>query len=145
FTGMVLKAKQSEAKKDTRLPVVLVVEDEIMLRHTTACYLRLSGFQVVEATNAADAIAVLASGELADVVFSDVYMSSGPDGLKLAGWLGRCHPDIPMMLTSGYDEGVCRAATELVGEERFLSKPYRLTEATRRLRALLGLSRAGAS
>ena len=134
---MVAHAKQSEADEIARQPVVLVVEDEILLRRTTAEYMRLSGFLVIEARNAADAIAVFASGESADVVFSDVYMSAGPDGLMLARWLRRRHPEIPVMLTSGYGEAEGQAATELVGEECFLAKPYRLAEVARRIRALL--------
>jgi CheY-like chemotaxis protein len=136
---------QSKANELARRPVVLVVEDEILLRRTTAGYLRLSGFRVIEAPNAAEAIAVFASGKSADVVFSDIYMSGGPDGLMLARWLHRRHPDIPVMLTSGYGEDVRQAAIELVGDESFLAKPYRQAKAANRIRALLEEVRAEVS
>jgi CheY-like chemotaxis protein len=130
-------ANQSEAKEAARQPIVLLVEDEILLRSTTAEYLRLSGYGVIEAPNAEEAVAVFASGKPVDVVFSDIFMSGGPDGLTLARWLHRYHPDIPVMLTSGYGDSARRAATELVGSPSFLSKPFRQAEAVSRIRALL--------
>jgi CheY-like chemotaxis protein len=112
---MASRANQSEAYEAARQSVVLLVEDEILLRRTTAEYLRLSGFPVIEAPNAEEAIAVFASGKRVDVVFSDVYLSTAMDGLRLARWLHRHHPDIPVMLTSGYGDSARRAATKLIG------------------------------
>ena len=55
-------------------PVVLVVEDEPMLRAVTGEYLRLCGSAVVEVTDAAEAVEVIGRGERPDVVFSDVSL-----------------------------------------------------------------------
>ncbi len=137
-------ANQSEAYEAARQPVVLLVEDEILLRRTTAEYLRLSGFPVIEAPNAEEAIAVFASGKPVDVVFSDVYLAA-MDGLRLARWVHRHHPDIPVMLTSGYGDSARQAATKLVGVTSFLSKPYRQAEAVNRIRAMLHEARAETS
>ena len=130
-------ANQSTATDVARQPVVLVVEDEILLRRTTAEYLRLSGYRVLEVPNAEEAVAVFASGKPVDVVFSDVSLSAAMDGLMLARWLHRSHPEIPVMLTSGYGSSARRAAIELVGNRFFLSKPYRQAEAVNRICALL--------
>ena len=130
-------ADQSEANEAARQPVVLVVEDTTLLRRTTVEYLRLSGFEVIEAANAVEAVAVFSSGKAVDVVFSDVYLSAGMDGLMLARWLHRHHPEIPVMLTSGYGDPARQAATERAGNASFLSKPYRQADAVNRIRALL--------
>jgi DNA-binding response OmpR family regulator len=69
---MARHGSQSTANEAARQPVVLVVEDEILLRRTTAEYLRLSGFPVIEAPNAEEAIAVFASAKPVAVVFTIV-------------------------------------------------------------------------
>jgi CheY-like chemotaxis protein len=145
FVNMAGHANQSEAFEAARQSVVLLVEDEILLRRTTAEYLRLSGFPVIEAPSAEEAIAVFASAKRVDVVFSDVYLSAAMDGLRLARWLHRHHPDIPVMLTSGYGDSARQAATNLVGVTSFLSKPYRQAEAVNRIRAMLDEARAETS
>lgn len=118
--------------------MVLVVEDEPLLRSITGEFLRLSGYVVIEATNATEAIAVIDRGERPDVVFSDVSLPGSVDGLGLARRLRRRRPDLQVMLTSGYGEPTQRAAIELVGGDCFVAKPYHQEEVVRRIDALLG-------
>lgn len=68
-------------------PVVLVVEDDVLIRTSAAEYLRASGYKTVEATTAAEAVDVINSGAPVDVVFTDVRMPGGMDGVELAGWV----------------------------------------------------------
>jgi two-component system, response regulator PdtaR len=128
-------ANQSGASETARLPVVLVVEDEPLLRNITAEYLRLSGYAVIEATDAAEAVAVFASGKPVHAVFSDVRLPGAMDGLTLARWVHRHHRDIPVMLTSGHGDAAHTAV--LAEAEAFASKPYRQNEVARRIRLLL--------
>ena len=120
-----------------RQPVVLLVEDEALLRGTTAEFLRMSGYMVIEAPTTAEAVAQLTSGQTIDVVFSDVCLSSHLDGLALARWLHERRTEVPVLLTSGYGDPVRKAAVDLVGNEHFLSKPYRQEELSGRLRSLV--------
>lgn len=120
-----------------RPPVVLVVEDEALLRSITGEYLRLCGYVVVEAMDADAAIALIGRGEWPDVVFSDVSLPGRIDGLSLARRLRRWRPDLLVLLTSGYGEAVHLAAIELVGSECFVRKPYRQEELVQRIDALL--------
>jgi len=145
FVFMVGQRSQFETNEAHSGPVVLIVEDDTLLRRTTGEYLRLSGFQVIEAANAVEAVAVFASGKPVDVVFSDVALSAAMDGLMLARWLQRQHPHIPVMLTSGYGDSARQAATELVGSTSFLSKPYRQAAAVSHIRALLEEAKAEAA
>jgi CheY-like chemotaxis protein len=117
-------------------PVILLVEDEDTLRETTSEYLRLSGYAVLEAASAADALAAFVAGKRVDAVFSDIHLPGGMmEGLRLALWVRRHHRGVPVMLTSGQGEAIRLAA--LVGEQSFAVKPYRQKEVVDRLRSLL--------
>jgi CheY-like chemotaxis protein len=77
--------------REDRHHVVLVVEDEILMRSVTAESLRIAGYNVVEAANAAEAVAVTA-GTVIDFVFSDINFMAGPnsmDAVGLARWVSR--------------------------------------------------------
>ena len=137
---MVTSANEARRNNKTYRPVVLLVEDETLLRETTAEYLRLSGFTVVEAANAGEALAAFAAGESVDLVFSDVRLAAGTmDGFKLARWVHRHHRGVPVLLTSGHGEAIRAAA--LVGGSSFVAKPYRQKSLVRRLCRLLDEAR----
>ena len=113
---------------------VLVVEDEILIRAAVAEYLRVSGYTVVEAADAAEAIAVFVSGEPIDVVMCDVNMPGTMDGLGLARWINRHHPALPVLLTSGRRIALC---TNKIPADFFIAKPYRLEVLAERLKLML--------
>ena len=137
---MVTSANEARRNNKTYRPVVLLVEDETLLRETTAEYLRLSGFTVVEAANAGEALAAFAAGESVDLVFSDVRLAAGTmDGIKLARWVHRHHRGVPVLLTSGHGEAIRAAA--LVGGSSFVAKPYRQKSLVSRLCRLLDEAR----
>jgi len=137
---MVTSANEARRNNKTYRPVVLLVEDETLLRETTAEYLRLSGFTVVEAANAGEALAAFAAGESVDLVFSDVRLAARTmDGFKLARWVHRHHRGVPVLLTSGHGEAIRAAA--LVGGSSFVAKPYRQKSLVSRLCRLLDEAR----
>ena len=70
----------SEQTGPATRPVVLVVEDEILIRFLISEHLRDVGFTVIEASNADDAAAVIQSESPVDLVFSDINMPGGMDG-----------------------------------------------------------------
>ncbi len=123
-------ASQEEA---TRQPAVLVVEDEILIRSAVAELLRNAGYRVIEAADAGEAVAIFASGTQIDLVFSDINMPGPMDGIGLVRWIADHHPSIQVILTSAISHA--RSARE-IGVD-FLRKPYRLTEAARRIGSLL--------
>jgi CheY-like chemotaxis protein len=112
---------------------VLVVEDDILVRLTAAEYLRAAGYSVIEAANAAEAVEVFASGEAVDVVFTDVQMPGAMDGLMLARWVGKHHPETEVLVTSGKTDGAELAG--LIAHDAFFQKPYRLEAVAARIRA----------
>jgi two-component system, response regulator PdtaR len=125
----------SAAERNARQATVLVVEDEILIRAAVAEHLRISGYTVVEAADAAEAVAVFVSGEPIDAVMCDVDLPGTMDGLSLARWVNRHHSTLPVLLTSG--RGISFAAGERLAGF-FIAKPFRLRELTERIRSMLG-------
>jgi CheY-like chemotaxis protein len=112
---------------------VLVVEDDVLVRLTAADYLRETGYSVIEAANAAEALAVFASGQEVDVVFTDVQMPGAMDGLMLARWIRKYHPNTEVLVTSGKVDSADLAGR--VAHDAFFAKPYRLEAVAARIRA----------
>jgi CheY-like chemotaxis protein len=81
---------------------VLVAEDEVLVRHDISEYMRSRGFNVVEANSAAEAIQVLKDSLEVSVVFTDVRMPGTADGIDLARYVKKHHPQIPVIITSGH-------------------------------------------
>lgn len=115
---------------------VLVVEDETMVRMPIAEYLRDCGYNVLEAGNASEAISALGADDHVNLVFSDIRMPGGMDGLALAEWIRSHHPRVPVLLTSGYSGGKALPPMTFPGT-RFIEKPYSQTQVERKIAALL--------
>ena len=105
---------------DAAAPVILVVEDEVLLRLAAAQHLREAGCEVLEARTADEALRLLEQADV-DVVFSDITTPGSMDGLQLADWLREHRPEVGTVLTSGklHPDGRFRY---------FLGKPYRLAD-----------------
>ena len=114
--------------------VILVVEDEVLLRSMVAEFLRDAGFVVIEAANAIEAGAVIAARTKVHIVFSDIQMPGDFDGIKLADWISARCPDVHVLLTSG---ALSPHTESGIAGRQFVSKPYALHELERRLRGLL--------
>ena len=104
---------------------VLVVEDEFLIRMIVSDYLREIGFTVVEACSGDEAVAVLRSGVLFDVVFTDVRMPGSTDGLALLAYVRATQPDLPVVVTSGH---LLPALALAGGAVEFLAKPCGLEQ-----------------
>jgi CheY-like chemotaxis protein len=121
-----------QAQLRPRAALILVVEDEALIRVLIAEELRLEGFSVIEAGRADEALTYVKSGERVDLVFSDIRTPGSLDGLQLAEILRDRYPDIPVILTSG------NAPPGLVGIVRaFVPKPYDVTQTIALVSAIL--------
>jgi CheY-like chemotaxis protein len=117
-------------------PTVLVVADEVLVRMAVSDYLRECGYNVVEASDAHEAIEVMTSEAGVDIAFADITMPGSLDGFGLAQWIRRERPDIRVVLTSGVARSA-KAAGELCEDGPMLAKPYEHADLERRIRALL--------
>jgi two-component system, response regulator PdtaR len=110
---------------------VLIVEDHFWTRYLAAEYFRGSGYRVIEANNADEAVSVLASGSQVHAVFSDIRMSGSMDGLALADWIAQRYPGLPVILTSGRRPDLLPANCRC-----FFIKPCSLADVEREIRGL---------
>ena len=114
---------------------VLVVEDDDEVAALVTEMMEQLGYKVTRAASAAAALGALSNGRVVDLVFSDIMMPGGMNGVDLAREIHRRRGNLPVLLTSGYAE----AAEEGAGEEgvRVLPKPYRLDELAAALRTVI--------
>lgn len=115
-------------------PVVLVVEDEGLVRLDAAESLRDAGYGVVEATDAAEALDIVGARDDIDVLFTDINMPGGMNGLELAREVHDRHPAIRLVLTSG---AVKPRPDQIPDDGSFLPKPYSPEAITRAVRRSL--------
>jgi CheY-like chemotaxis protein len=120
---------------ESKRPVVLIVEDEFLLRMDAVDMIGAAGFEVAEAANADQAIEILESRPDITVIFTDIQMPGSMDGLKLARAVRGRWPPIKIVATSGH---VGVRVTDLPDGGRFLAKPYSPMQVTGVLRELTG-------
>lgn len=113
--------------------VVLVVEDEPLQRMMAADMAEDAGFDVVEAASAEEAIAILTARTDVRVVFTDIDMPHGMDGMKLAAAIRDRWPPIEIILTSGR---VAPDLSTLPARAVFFPKPYRQREVVAAMRRM---------
>jgi signal transduction histidine kinase/CheY-like chemotaxis protein len=114
-------AVEPERVKRTAEGRLLLVEDDDAVAAGVGHMIRDLGYTYVRAAQAADALRLLEQGEAFDLVFSDMVMPGDMDGLTLAKTIRARHPDLPVVLTTGYSEA---AATATAERFKLLSKPY---------------------
>jgi two-component system, response regulator PdtaR len=117
------------------LPVVLVVEDEPLLRMLAVEAVEAAGFVAIEARHADEAIAVLESRSDISLLFTDIDMPGSMDGLKLAHEVRGRWPPIKILVVSGK---VRLQPSELPSSSRFVGKPCRAAAMVEELRSLAG-------
>jgi PAS domain S-box-containing protein len=103
---------------------ILLVEDNVQVAKVAAAILQEHGHDVTCAHSADEALAVLASDDGFELVFSDLVMPGGRDGLDLARAVRLRWPALPILLATGYSEAGARVAEEGLP---LLAKPYRAT------------------
>lgn len=102
-------------------PVVLVVEDEPLLRLCAVDLIESAGFEAVEARDADEAIEILSARRDIRIVFTDIDMPGSMDGLKLAAAIRDRWPPIELIVTSGMIDPPPGA---IPARGKFFAKPY---------------------
>lgn len=101
---------------------VLVVEDEYLIRTLLSDELRDEGYDVIEASNADEALLILETA-VPDLIISDVRMPGSIDGLGLLALVSQSHPTLRVIITSGHLQPTLATAA---GATQFVPKPYSL-------------------
>ena len=140
-----IEEKKSKIKVSLKNNTVLLVEDEDGVRKLVRKLLEMLGCEVIETSSGHDALNLWPEiSEKVSLVVTDVVMPGGVSGWDLAKKLHSTHPDLGILLTSGYNE---RPEDHGLGAEKqiaFLQKPYEANDLKRILFQLLTVEPAKA-
>lgn len=114
---------------------ILVVEDDEQLRAIPVKLLAAQGYQVAEAATGPEAIALVEGGARFDLLFTDVILPGGVNGVQLADRLRAIDPEIKILFTSGYPENALLEVDGAGG--KLIGKPYRGAELVEAIRSAL--------
>jgi PAS domain S-box-containing protein len=113
---------------------VLIVEDEADLMDMATSLFMNMGYHVLTAPNANEAQRCLATRPV-DVLFTDIVMPNGMDGIELAKYTREHYPHTRIMVASGYPLPALKERHENLQQFTFVNKPYRLADLARALRS----------
>ena len=117
--------------------VILVVEDDALVRNNVIAQLESLGYSTFAAQDAAEAMALVGSGHPIDLLFTDVVMPGVMNGRQLAEQVIKRRPSIKVLYTSGYSEDALVHHGRLDTDVLLLPKPYRRTDLDRMIRLAL--------
>jgi CheY-like chemotaxis protein len=112
--------------------IVLLVEDDVLVRMLIADELRNAGYAVVEAADADEALDVLGCNVGVKVVLSDVQMPGSMNGAEFAQVVRSAYPTMKVLLTSGHS-----GMLDEVEHDGFFPKPCDVEQIVKRIEALL--------
>jgi CheY-like chemotaxis protein len=115
-------------------PVILIVEDEAILREMSCLALQIAEYEVVEAATADAALDILGSGTTVAVLFTDIQMPGRINGLALARIVSTQWPLVRLIVTSG---SVVVYPSDVPCGTRFLRKPYTVADLLATLEELI--------
>ena len=124
--------------------LILLAEDDAMVRAYARGQLEELGYRVIEAASGADALELLHARDDLDLLFTDVVMPGGMSGRQLADAARVIRPALPVLYTSGYTQDAIIHHGRLEPGVMLLSKPYRRAELAQKVSAALGAA-AGAN
>ena len=104
--------------------VILVVDDEPIIRLDAVAMMEDAGFAVIEAADAEEALAVMTTNGDVSVLFTDINMPGPFDGLELARQVHDRWPAVQLVITSGR---VMLSQNEIPDHGHFIAKPYQTT------------------
>ncbi|MBV9079088.1 MAG: PAS domain-containing protein [Methylobacteriaceae bacterium] len=130
-------ADTSNVREPGRVETILIVEDSDDVLELAANHLMKLGYAVLVARSGEEALEVYsAAGGTIDLLFTDVVMPGGINGLVLAGRLRGLQPNLPILLTTGYNDELVLEGPGAPGMD-VIGKPYRRSELGDRIRAAL--------
>ena len=116
---------------------ILVVEDDEHLRSVPVRLLRKQGYHVVEAIDGKEALERLRGDQQFDLLFSDVVLPGGMNGVEIAEEAKRIQPGIKVLFTTGYAENAVVHNGMLDQDVTLLSKPYPPAKLLEKVRDIL--------
>jgi CheY-like chemotaxis protein len=136
FPSLASKASVMTALDHPVVPaVVLVVEDEMLLRMRAVDMVEDAGYTSVEAVDADEAVQILESRSDIALMFTDIQMPGSMDGLELAHAVHERWPPIKIILVSGQ---LKPATVDIPADSRFYGKPLEAKEMIAEIKIMIG-------
>jgi DNA-binding NtrC family response regulator len=124
-----------ERTTESRRRAVLVVEDDFLARWEVSEYLRETGFNVIEAVNASEALAAVRADSTIDVILCAIGITNDLGGEDFLRFIEKERLSLPVLIASdGLDQGSLSANTPTHAK---IGKPYVMSDLEQRLRALI--------
>jgi nitrogen-specific signal transduction histidine kinase len=138
-TGLDLTAQEAQASSriEGGNEVVLVVEDDALVRRYVVTQIDSLGYTTLEASNAVEALHVLGKTAVVDLLFTDVIMPGAMNGRQLVEEALKRRPSLKTLYTSGYTENAIVHHGRLDSGVLLLAKPYRKADLARMMRMAL--------
>ncbi len=128
-------------KRSTKLPQgterILLVEDDPGVRGFAANSLRRLGYEIVAVCDGHEALGILEMDQAFDLVFSDIEMPGGLNGIHMAEQVREKLPDMPVLFMSGYPDKVMDQTGIFQGQLDLMAKPFERLELANRVRNAL--------
>jgi PAS domain S-box-containing protein len=116
---------------------ILVIEDDEDLRIISTSILRKHGYQVTEAGNGEQAIIHLKGGQPFDLLFTDLILPGGMNGMEIAEKAKGIQPGIKILYTTGYAENSLDHQGRQGPDKTLVNKPYRRKDLLTKVRTVL--------
>jgi PAS domain S-box-containing protein len=123
----------AETAVHAQTETVLIVEDEADLADLATSLFLNMGYNVLTATSAHESLAVLAARPV-DILFTDIVMPNGMDGIELAKIAREKYPKTKIVIASGFPLPALMEKHGSIHQFSFVNKPYRLADLARALR-----------
>ncbi|MBT5109623.1 MAG: PAS domain S-box protein [Rhodospirillaceae bacterium] len=120
-----------------RFERILVIEDDPNVRQVPVSILRDQGYDVVEAETGAAAISCMTEGAAFDLLFTDIVLPGGMNGVEIAAEAKRLQPGIKVLYATGYADNTVFHQGQIDADAILLSKPYLRTELLEKVSATL--------
>jgi PAS domain S-box-containing protein len=121
----------------SRNETILLVEDDAEVRQVLHRLLGELGYRVTAAASGAEALALLEGGLRPDLLLTDVVLAEGPSGFELAEQARARQPELKLLFTSGYAQGLASRRPTAVAGTFLLQKPFHRTELAHLVRRAL--------
>jgi CheY-like chemotaxis protein len=118
-------------------PIVLIVEDDMILRMRSVDIVEDAGYTPVEAMDADEALGILQSRSDIALLFTDIQMPGSMDGLQLAHAVYERWPQLKIILVSGQ---LKLSSAEIPRDSRFFGKPLVSAQMITEMQDMIGLA-----
>jgi PAS domain S-box-containing protein len=128
---------RNPGRPDKGSETILCVEDDAMVQQYVFAQLESLGYRVLPASNAAEALSIVESGQPFDLLFTDIIMPGSMNGFELANEVLTRRPGMKVLFTTGFEDGMIDRHGPLAPGAILLAKPYQRGELAGKLRDAL--------